>query len=1612
MKKMVSKSMVKRGKVFLGTFSLSMLTLSPVVWADDTEIFFGDLRGGGASPNVLFILDTSGSMSSTDGTGRSRIDRVKDGMKELVNSLNDVNIGLMRFSNPGGPVLYPVTYIDKRVGFAPGAPVSVSSSVNGPSDDAYEQAATGAVITTMPDIRAGLVGTVVSGTGGEVSLVATVDDAIEDAIQEDDGDVKTSATDNRGRPLPLYVGEDGYEYFGLRFAGLEIPPGATIISATLELTVDSAKKNDLVARIRGDLPPAWNFQNNVDDDISDRINTQTSIEWDMVGNSRDRPASGEVITSPELKDLVQEIVSDPNWEGDQGIVDDIILIVERAGGHRDGMRSFETVETDSRKSARLNIRYAFGTIETEEFAAGIRFSEVNVPQNVDVTSAYIELEPAVADNGTASLTVGIENSDTPASFAETTNNITGRSLTDTVTWNSTDTQWRPGERVRIDVSGLMADHVKRTGWCGGGAVSFVITGDSGSRLANAYESGSSKAPRLYTSYAPESLVPGNSCRMVTTQKRVVNNADDGKISGLTSGDTIGLSGTDGALFRFTELAIPDNATISSAYLRVYAGSDESGASNLKLSIENTGNAGALAGSHEAFVGNVPWAISSSEPWVRSNAYTSPDISGLVRAALSQGWDEGNSMLIKLEKTTGSNRTVYAHDYNSQPQAAQLIVNFVDDGSLGASRVRDEFITQVDSLSADGYTPIQDTLYEAYQYLIGGDVVWGKYRGGNNVDGSEINYGAAEDGPFSYTRVSVEGSITPESYQGSKLPSGCPSTDSSDSNCNDANGGGQPKGEYLKGSPKYDSPIDDFCQAESHIIFLTDGIANEPHSENLIKGAKDVGGNNIVSSCATNFGSPSKNISSAERCVLELAEYMNKNDIRDGRNGEDALSGDQRVITHTIGFNFSSEWMKEIAKRGGGLYKEANSTSELVKEIQDIVSSALKTDTSFVAPVAAINQFNRLTNLDDVYFAVFRPDDVPRWPGNLKHYRLGTYDGETNVLLDADDLPAVSPTTGFFKTDSRSIWTQSGVEDGATVDKGGASSRIPSYVEGSSGRRLYTYLGQTGLLSDASNKVSVDNTDLTSGLLNVSASERAEQIAWIRGQDVDDENVNGNYDEQRYIMSDPLHSRPVAVTYGAPDPNDPGPEVTIFMGTNGGFIHAFDAEDGDEEFAFIPRELLPMQAVLRSNNRAQRHMYGMDGSIAVWSKDVGNDGIVAGGADFVRLYVGQRRGGRNYYALDATDRDNPRLMWQIAGGSTTGFEELGQSWGRPIPGRIRIAGETDPRDVLFISGGYDEDKDGLTLKVADDQGRAIYIVDALTGALVWSGGPNATGFTKQFPAMQYSIPSGLTIADVDSDGYDDVIFVGDTGGQVWRFDIAKNVDVDDLVSGGVIANISVGGDTDADKNRMFYHAPDVALIEVQGKRELAVTIGSGKRPSPLSTAVDDRFYMIRQSAVFGPPGSYVSLAESDLYDATANLVQVGTTAEVAAAKTLLAAKSGWYIDLTRSGEKVLSTPLSFRNTVTFTTYEPSNDISSCVPKAGTSRVYQLKLLDASAVTDWDTIEGLQTTDRSFELQTPSIVDEPVIICTGSGCDLFTGAEKPPLDTLSSGSIIKTFWRQEQ
>ena len=68
----------------------------------------------------------------------------------------------------------------------------------------------------------------------------------------------------------------------------------------------------------------------------------------------------------------------------------------------------------------------------------------------------------------------------------------------------------------------------------------------------------------------------------------------------------------------------------------------------------------------------------------------------------------------------------------------------------------------------------------------------------------------------------------------------------------------------------------------------------------------------------------------------------------------------------------------------------------------------------------------------------------------------------------------------------------------------------------------------------------------------------------------DEDADASTADARRSMADPLHTKPILVTYGATEAN---PDIVLFMATNDGSVHAIDVDDGTEVFTFIPPEQL-------------------------------------------------------------------------------------------------------------------------------------------------------------------------------------------------------------------------------------------------------------------------------------------------------------------------------------------------------------------------------------------------------------------------------------------------------
>lgn len=858
-----------------------------------------------------------------------------------------------------------------------------------------------------------------------------------------------------------------------------------------------------------------------------------------------------------------------------------------------------------------------------------------------------------------------------------------------------------------------------------------------------------------------------------------------------------------------------------------------------------------------------------------------------------------------------------------------------------------FKNAVNSLSANGNTPLAETLYEATLY----------YRGMN------VNFGNIS---------------TPKSVASSRV-------------------GGSANG------VQYQTPITSQCQ-KNYVILLTDGQPTQDgdadsaiptlpgYAQGSCKFATDRDGN-LVSDCLPN-----------------VAQYLNQVD-------QSGQTGFQNVLTYTLGFYTGSNntLLQQTATNGGGKFYYVDSYQSLQNALNQILLQVVSQNGLFTAPAVTVSAFNRLENLDQVYYALFKPTTSPRWPGNVKRYRFDANylntDGTTGAVVDVNGVPAVDPATGGFTPNAQSWWGSQ--PDGNDVLSGGVTQQLVLP------RKVYTYTSSTtpnnADLTTTANAVSENNSVISKAMLgdaNMSDTDYTNIRLWARGVDVLDENANGNTTEARPRMGDPLHSQPQLVTYGG---TNASPDITLYVVTNEGFLHALNTSDGTEQFAFIPQELLANLNTLYQNVAGQGKVYGFDGPLSVRVINTGTMPILSSESDHVYLYGGLRRGGKSYYALDVTNRAAPKLGWAIKGGvTTTGtnpYAELGQTWSKATVSKIKVGSAI--KNVLIMGGGYDPANDTKTGRGNDSQGRAVYIVDADTGALIWSGGTTDSSqetFTKTFGDMHYSIPSDVRVIDLNGDGLADQLYVGDMGGQLWRFDIANGQTGASLIKGSVILDVNGGNGAG---NRMFFYPPSVALEKTNnGSFYLAVALGSGWRAHPLDTVVQDRFYVLRQP--LGAPSSYTKYTEASLYDATSNDAGSTNATTQTTALQSLASTQGWYIRFTNSGEKVMGESLIANNQIMFTTYKPSaSSVNACGGGSlGTGSFYVLNIFDATPTIRLDvgssgTIASTAS-NRSKDLTRGGIPPSPVLYFPPGGAApvVLVGPEKQPSGVTST--LLRTYW----
>lgn len=768
---------------------------------------------------------------------------------------------------------------------------------------------------------------------------------------------------------------------------------------------------------------------------------------------------------------------------------------------------------------------------------------------------------------------------------------------------------------------------------------------------------------------------------------------------------------------------------------------------------------------------------------------------------------------------------------------------------------------------------------------------------------------------------------------------------------------------------YTSPFGTFanmqCNKEITIIYITDGEAtNDGNANSLVK-------------TLTNTTDADRTHGSF---LGVLGNWMGTKNWATGANIADTPKSTvlASVKIHTVGFgsvtsNSDAVDLLRLAARhnvaavpragfydspAGGKYHQASDATALKTALQEVVEEVLSTSSLTSASVSA-NSFDRTQTLDSVYYGMFEPSTAARWQGNIKKYKI-----VNGVQVDALGNSAVN-SVGEFKETSQSFWSPT--VDGNDVNKGGVAEMLRTTV---TARTLLTDIGGVGTLTpftvaDLYAEYSTAAARTTKfGIPLADDSDITDHIKWAMGIDVDDDdNDNSVTDIRPNVFGDPLHSKPIVINYGTGNPR-------IVVGTNAGVLHMFEDDAANnkviENWAYLPNQFLKNIKPLRENVIAvDNKIYGLDGEITLHINDLNNDGIV-NGADTAWLFFGVRRGGSSYYALNVTNPASPSLMW-YKDPSSARFENLGQTWSKPQV--VRSAYNTDPGHLVVVfGGGYDTNKDASGPNtVNDSKGGAVYMVNASTGAWIFT---RPTGVNN-------GIASSVASLDSDNDALIDRLYVGDTGGNVWRIDM-PDADVSNI---STVRLASLGGTTNADDIRFFY-PPSIARTYILETIETgtvaasrivkqkvpydAILIGSGDRTTPTATdTIDDMFFMIKDKYIKSQRldtvvPAVVPITLSTLFDITDDPFENYPALTTAQEDDLLDASlaSGWHFDLEQAGEKTTAEAIVINNVVYFTTYTPTADtLCSVIP--GDAWLYAVDLALGIKKYDW----GIEPNNRN-------------------------------------------------
>jgi type IV pilus assembly protein PilY1 len=419
--------------------------------------------------------------------------------------------------------------------------------------------------------------------------------------------------------------------------------------------------------------------------------------------------------------------------------------------------------------------------------------------------------------------------------------------------------------------------------------------------------------------------------------------------------------------------------------------------------------------------------------------------------------------------------------------------------------------------------------------------------------------------------------------------------------------------------------------------------------------------------------------------------------------------------------------------------------------------------------------------------------------------------------------------------------------------------------------------------------------------------------------------------------------------------------TVFIASNDGMLHAIETdvnndpyyqtagistpETGDDTFstgnntgngverwAYIPGIVLP--DIYKLASIPYTHRYFVDGSPV--ASDVCISTPCAGLNDWRTILVaGLNSGGRGFYALDITNPLKPRAMWEfkvrqpsVTACAATPADavgeaddcDLGLSFGNPVITKLKSSGKW----VVIVTSGLNNTgvEPSTTLRQGDGMGY-LYILDAITGTIMHKIPTNVGDPGTAANSYTDADPSGLAKINnwVDNSSTNNTtlaVYGGDMKGNLWRFDL-------DNASSTYLQAVKV-----AELKNAFAQAqpittkPELGLIS--NRRVIFVGTGRFLGTTDKADSTKQTVYAIADDLS----------GNTTMTDRTTDLVQQTITSVDSTTRTVSSASAvdwtnpavrGWFVDLPDKGERVSVDPQLQLGTLVVPSNVPSTD--TCV-----------------------------------------------------------------------------------